>query len=138
MINILILKINNHIFDFNSLKSIDMSIFPPDIMAPTFLPLNLLSFIIAARTKAPDISTTSFILSRNSWHASIISDYSTSIISVRYFWITLNVIFPMFVLTPSARVLGGYYGCTDPFCKESLASLARYGSTPMTTVFGLK
>jgi hypothetical protein len=49
-----------------------------------------------------------------------------------------NVTLPIQVLTPSARVRGGYWGWMTPFSKDYFASLARYGSTPITTVEGLK
>lgn len=49
-----------------------------------------------------------------------------------------NVTLPIHVLTPSARVNGGYWGWIIPFSNDYLASLARYGSTPITTVEGLK
>ena len=58
--------------------------------------------------------------------------------SLRYVLRTLKVLSPKFVLTPSAMLRGGYWGWTEPFYNESLASRARYGCTPITLVLGLK
>ncbi len=44
----------------------------------------------------------------------------------------------MLVLTPSARVIGGYWDYIFPLFKESNASLAKYGSTPTGIVLELK
>ena len=80
---------------------------PPDMIAPTFFPLNLLSFITAAITKAPDISTTIFILYMNNFEAFI---NSYSVIKITYYTFpfrTSKFISPKLTLTPSANVLGG-------------------------------
>lgn len=61
------------------------SMLPPDIMAATFLPLNLSSFKTAAKTVAPDTSTTIFIRSKNNLAALIISSSVTKITSRRCF-----------------------------------------------------
>ena len=78
------------------------------MMAATFLRLKRSSFMMAASTIAPDISTTSFILSRNSLEAYIISDSSTRIMSLSIPFKKEKVTFPMLVRTPSASVTGGY------------------------------
>ncbi len=46
---------NYHNLDLILLKYGDISKLPPDIIAQTFLSINLLSLSIAAKTKAPDI-----------------------------------------------------------------------------------
>jgi len=46
--------------------------FPPDKIAPTFLPANRLSLRMAASTVAPDNSTTIFMRSKRIFEASII------------------------------------------------------------------
>ncbi len=47
---------------FKELKKIERSMLPPEIIAATFLPLNLASFFIAANTNAPESYTIIFIL----------------------------------------------------------------------------
>ena len=91
-------------------KKGDRFMFPPETIAATFFPLNLLSFIIAANTIALDISTTIFILSENSCEASIIYSSDTNIISLINSFKKEKVISPIQVLTPSAKVRGGYCG----------------------------
>ena len=82
--------------------------FPPEIIAPTLFPLNLSSFRMAARTIAPDNYTIIFILSKKSFDASIISLSLTRMMSPINLFSISKVILPILVLTPSARVKGGY------------------------------
>lgn len=91
----------------------------------------------AAITKAPDISTTIFILYINNFEAFI---NSYSVINITYYTFpfrTSKFISPKLTLTPSANVFGGNWGWRIPVYNESFASPARYGCTPITLVFGL-
>ena len=81
--------------------------FPPEMMAATFLFLKRQSLIAAARTIAPDNYTTIFIRSMNILDAYMIYSSETRIISLMYFCSTEKVLSPMLVLTPYARERGG-------------------------------
>jgi hypothetical protein len=89
---------------------------------------------MAAKTIAPDISTINFILSKNKREASIISLSSTKMTSLSMFFRKEKVTSPIQVLTPYAKVKGGYWGWILPFSMDSFASLAKNGYTPITFV----